>query len=196
MKKIKPTEEKKPQPQIMNIGKTLVLILTYPDNSIPIELAWWFMNRGFNPNNIATLCEKGMYDVVRNKALKSVEPLLDKFEWLMLIDNDMRPNNLTDMFLLEQGDNDVVACNYKTIDTATITPDAFHLGLVRIKTSKVKELFALSKKDGKPLFAFPRNADNSQLVGCECSWFASRLKEVGAKIVRIGWADHYKSKFN
>src|SRR6185312_2274238 len=146
--------------------------------------------------DILTICEKNPYDLVRNKSVLGLGERLNKYEWILFIDNDIRPTNLTQMFLSEQ-DADVVACNYDTQNpTAAITPDAFHMGMVRVKASKIKELLELSKTDGQPLFLMPRNKENTQITGCECAFFAERLKQVDAKVVRIGHANHSKGALN
>jgi hypothetical protein len=182
------------QKKQIDMDKTLTLVLTYPDNMVPVEMAWWFMTRGFKPQNISSFCEKGPYDVIRNKAMLMLKKHLDTHEWIIFADNDMRPGGPTDMFLADYGSEyDVVACNYQTNPMATITPEAFHMGLVRVRTSKIKELLALQETDKKPLFFFSRNADHTAQTACECSWFANRLKEVNAKVIRIGFCDHFKT---
>jgi hypothetical protein len=176
----------------MDISKVFVVILTYPHNTVPVELMLWLMDAGFTAKQIGFQCEKGPYDIVRNHTLKFFEKRLDEFEWLLFIDNDMKPYQATNMFLSEQEGYDVVACNYDCANKAAhAMPDAFHMGMVRVKISKIKELIA--KDPTKPLFMMPRNAENTAIMVCECYYFAERLKnEVGAKIIRIGHCNHSK----
>jgi hypothetical protein len=180
-------------PKPIDLRKTFTVILTYPDHTIPMELAWWFMRTGFVREQIGAKCKKGSQDLVRNEVLSDLMPLLEKYEWVIFLDNDMRPNSLTDLFLVDRPDADVVACNYTNNPTSTITPEAFHMGLVRVRTETLKKVIELTAKDGQPAFLFPRNPEQTATLSCECHWFGKRLKAVGAKIVRVGFCGHSKS---
>jgi hypothetical protein len=182
---------KKAIAKIIDAKKVLTLILTYPDNFLSKDLMVFFMSNGFDIRNIGTKCEKGYPDVIRNKFVKEVKPMFDKYEWVLFADNDMHPNQLTHMFLIDH-DADVVACNYDVGPISAITPESFHMGMVRVRVSKLKELMDYCEKNNRPLFAFTRNPDNTEILDCECSWFRQGLEAVGARIMRIGFCNHFR----
>lgn len=183
------------KPAKIDPSKVFWLILTWPDNSIPVELALWLMRSGVPAENVAAYCERAQagIDVVRCKAYeKVVKPLLDKYEWIAFCDNDTRPVPATDAWWIDRP-ADVVACNYECGNPAAVSdPESFHMGLVRVRTEMLKKLDAKAAEDKQPHWAFPKAEGNLGIQACECAWFGQRLKDVGAAIVRAGWFEHRK----
>ena len=181
-----------PPPRLIDLGRTLTVVLTYPDDTVPMELAWWFLRLGFHHNKIAKKNKKGEHDDIRNEVLLGVEPVLEKLDWIIFLDNDIRPNITTDMFLFDRPDADVVACNY-TDPVSTLLPESFHMGIVRVRTETLRKVIELSAKDGQPAFLKTWTPDHTKVLECECGWFRKRLQVVGARIVRVGLCGHSKS---
>jgi hypothetical protein len=170
-----------------------VVVFVWPDDSLTTQAADWLAAH-FPRENIFRVLAKGPIDVVRaNTALNvclKMPPHVTEFLWM---DRDMRPDpaGATQPFL--EADGDVVACEYPAHNPrAWAQPTALHLGLVRIKRLVFETLAAERDERGQPvpLFAFPRAADNTHVLGCECGWFAQRVLKAGLKIVRAGWCGH------
>jgi gamma-glutamylcyclotransferase (GGCT)/AIG2-like uncharacterized protein YtfP len=178
---------------MIDLSKCLWVLLTWPDNSVPLELALWWQRLGVEAKNVVGYCEQGQHDIVRNRVYeKIIRPRLDQYEWIIFCDNDTRPVGATDRFL-EEREADAVGCHYETGNPAAMgDPEAFHMGLVRVRTAALQKLDELRDTDKQPHWAFGRQEDNCGLTICECMWFASRLKQSGAKIVRAGWFQHSK----
>jgi hypothetical protein len=184
-----------PDPKTIDPSKVLWLILTWPDNMIPAELALWLVRSKVDAVNVVTYCERAQagIDVVRCKAYeKVIRPQLDKYEWIAFSDNDTRPTSATDLWWLDRT-ADVVAANYECgRPEAMADPEAFHMGLVRVRTEMLKKLDAKAAEDKQPHWAFPKKELNLGIQACECAWFGQRLKDVGATVVRAGWFEHRK----
>jgi len=160
---------------------TRAIVLTWPDHSLSWEAAAWLYNV-FPPENVLGLC---MHDLtqarntaVRELVLKAPAEITD----FVLMDRDMRPNELTWPVL--QAEGDLVGCTYPVADMRRWSdPTAIHLGLVRVKRRVFEKL-------DPPWFQLTYNDDGTRRTNCECRYFCRKVIDAGFSVVRTGWCDH------
>lgn len=162
---------------------TMIVVLTQPDGAMTTEAIQWLYRR-FPFKNVATLKLKGLLPArnrsIRDIVLKSPAHFTD----FILMDRDVRPSHLSDPFLcLPQ---DIAGCKYNTGEHNNLhwhLPDAFHLGLCRIRRKVFETIPA-------PWFDMPITKDGCAYEYCECVSLHIKAVMAGFTIAHAGWADH------
>lgn len=164
---------------------TLVFVFAYPDNSLTFECDTW-LRRRFPWRNIAAVNVKGIIPA-RNKAVKKFLSTDARFTDAIFIDRDMRPGPMADPMLCLP--HDIACCRYKTGDSSDIhwhLPNAFHLGLSRIRRKVFEKMTA-------PWFDMPLLKDGTGFELCECTNFHMHAERLGFTSCHAGWAEHEPS---
>jgi len=174
--------------------RAAALVLTWPDNSITVELHD-FLASHYRPDRTYRYSSRDQIDIVRCRSVvEIVARMPPDVEEVTFIDRDMRPGRGVAPFMQAVGD--VVACEYPVGNPQSwADPGAFHMGLVRVGRYVLDALLAeRCPETGKPipLFWFPRTEDNTRKTACECVWFARRVVKAGFRVVRAGWCGHRK----
>ena len=101
----------------------------------------------------------------------------------LFIDNDVTPTASTWQFL--EGDGDVVACrcSMKGHPHAWDHPEDFHNALWRCKTKVLRAI-------EPPWFNFIYSDDGCSVLGCDCLYFAKKVRAAGFTIAHRGRASH------
>ncbi len=178
-----------------NYKKTRVSINAYPKWMIPAQLMFWLLDR-FPKENIFIKNVPAPFLVGRNVIFE--EEAIQNFteyENFVFIDNEMRPNKLTDTFFLPK--TDIVGCCYPLKDEDTYKkawfhPETFHTGFWRIKATAIERLIE-NKSVDRPWFNFLYNDDMTSLQGCDCNWFLKFALECSLSSSHAGFCEHDNS---
>lgn len=175
---------------MINLDKTRVIVCTYPDYAIDHRFLGALTKRGLPLHNVLAAPREGNVIERRNRIIKHlVVPVLRRYEWFLFADHDHyeKHEKLFDPFF-EETNEEVVGCEYATgADHSWLTPDMFHMGLVRIRS----EVFANLEP---PWFKFTYNEEHTKIVQCECGYLRNKILEAGYKVTRRGKIEHTCSR--
>lgn len=172
---------------MINLEKTLLIVSTYPTRAVDHRITVYFTEKGLPIQNLMAVAPECSVIESRNQIVRDiVKQRTHMFDWFIFIDGDVIPNNMTDPFL-DDSLEDVVGAQYDTgSPKGWLTPDQFHMGLVRVNR-KVAELTKL------PWFMFEYNDEGTHITKCECNHFKEILLGLDFKIARRGHAEHKPS---
>ena len=131
------------------------------------------------------------YICARNRAVRDIIlPVADRYDWALMINNDITPTESTAKFLDLDGDLLSCGCNYHRNPAAWAAPDSFHTALCCVRM----EVFKLVPS---PWFRYQYSADGCDVLGCDCAFFAAKAKALGFRIAHGGLCshDHIGNKF-
>lgn len=124
------------------------------------------------------------YLPARNRPIRDlVVPNLDRFDYLLSVDHDITISHPgLERFLTTKGD--VVACRHKKDNShAWKKPGSFHAGFWRARTKIFRFLKA-------PWFLPIFSEDGCNYLGCDCEYFAARVRAVGFSVSSGGRCGH------
>jgi len=131
------------------------------------------------------------YICARNKAVRDIIlPVVDKYDWVLMINNDITPTESSSKFLELDADLLSCECSYQGSMDAWKSSNAFHTALCCIRT----EVFKLMQP---PWFQYVYTADHCDVISCDCAYFAEKAKALGFTIAHGGFCshDHQGDKF-
>ena len=173
---------------MIDLTKSLLIVMTYPDGRIDHRTTVFFLDKGMPYGNIISANNNCSIVEGRNRIYRDlVLPRAGHYEWFIFMDNDNFPiKGLTDIFLEDVEEADVVGCQYETGNQGGwIYETSFHMGLVRVRGKIVPTI-------KPPWFMLSYNEDGTILTDCECNLFKNKLLEQGARIARRGFVGHAK----
>ena len=123
------------------------------------------------------------YLCARNTAVRDVIlKLADKYEWAILINNDITPTESSHKFL--ELDADLKSCECRlAVPDAFKGENAFHLALSCVRIEVFRQM-------QPPWFAWTYSDDGCELLECDCQRFARRAMELGFKVAHGGNCSH------
>jgi hypothetical protein len=160
---------------------TLIVRFTYPERYATDESSAWVSQR-FHWGNVIGLNIKGV-EPARNRAVRDyILKAPARFTDVILMDRDVRPNELSDFFLTL--DTDLASCTCKSEDPRIwANPRAFHLPLCRVRRKVFETIEA-------PWFMRPLAPDGCAYQGCECNFFLQKALAAGFTSSHAGWSEH------
>lgn len=172
---------------MIDLSRTRFIITAWPDNRWPVEIFNWieFLMKDITPATAEYRDSVKKKHVVcaRNTAVKESALGSDPiYEWFVFMDRDIRPNKHTAKFLALEAD--VKSCQVDQAEkTAWGWPHDFHESIWC--TSRM-----VLERIEPPWFMQQFNADGTEMVGCLCVSFATKVRAAGFSIAHGGWAEH------
>ena len=172
---------------MINLHKTRVIVCTWPDFNIDYRLSAYLFNLGLPTYNLLAAEQRGGVIERRNAIVEHyVLPATKRYEWFLFVDHDQFPFQEGDLLkpFFDDVEADVVGCEYTTSNPkAWLTPDAFHMGMVRIRGRVFEKL-------EPPWFKFIYNDKHTKVLKCECEFLRERVLEAGFTVTNRGKINH------
>lgn len=171
---------------MIDLSRARFIVTAWPDNRWPVEIIHWIEKttkgtecRLDNRTSIRVkniVCARNW--AVQNGALGSNQ----HFNQFVFIDRDVRPTEDTIAFL--ELKTDVKCCQVQQrVKTAYSNTDSFHES---IWSTSRKVLESIKP----PWFMHKYNAAGTEMIGCICQSFRTKVLELGFTISHGGYAEH------
>lgn len=172
---------------MIDLARTRWIVTAWPDHRWPVEITWWIekLLKGVTPLRPDYRDSVNKRDQVCARNTAIVESALaspKEYQWFVFLDHDVRPNELTARFL--ELDADVKCCEVPMeLPMAWDWPDKFHDALWCTSRNVLDAI-------KPPWFMQSYNENGTEMEGCICQSFRSKVIEAGFSIAHGGWADH------
>lgn len=158
----------------------LVMVSAWPDRYVAPEIFWWLDRHGVRPRQVKVYCQQPL-TVAVNRAVREIA-LASRFSQFIFIENDIRPDERTDLFLSARAD--VVAGEYPIqAPCAWRRANDMHLGLWRTSRPVLERI-------EPPYVKHEWTADGCNEARCPCLYLRDKLLAAGFKVIRAGYAGH------
>jgi hypothetical protein len=150
------------------------------------ELAHWLYTSGIPAKNILyTAHDARSQSAAYNRAIQNALAIGSRRAYHLFIDRDMRPKT-TQIAPLFAVPYDVSCVRYPTErgEASWAEPTAFHTGMWLISAAN------LGRLPDPPWFGWVYNREHSQVIGCQCQYFARHVTNIGMTIGHAGYCDH------
>lgn len=126
----------------------------------------------------------GPYIVARNQAVRDIIlPRANRYEWVLMVNNDITPTEGTAKFLDLEGDLLSCDCSFPKTPNAWKAPEAFHLALSCIRMEVFRAI-------PPPWFHYIYSDDGCDVIGCDCNYFTAKAKALGFTTAHGGTCRH------
>ena len=174
---------------MIDLSKTRIIVTAWPDHRWPLEIMRWIeglMVGVVHRDDYRSSVKVKNRVCARNHAIKYDALGSDpSYEWFVFLDHDVRPfqGDKTTRFLRLEADVKCCEVKHGPDDTAYSWPDDFHEPIWCTSRHVLESI-------EPPWFVQHYNADHTEMDGCICQSFRTKVLDAGFTIAHGGWAKH------